>query len=425
MTMKLMVMMRLKNRLKPVCLLIILLISKQFLFAQSNFKYKSVLPVIDSSGFYKIHIDPYLVAKSNPNLSDVRITTGGDKFVPYINGNELPQMGKSDFIVFPVVNYKSKSDTGTVYVIDNRNSLTISRFWLQLRNTAVIRTVSLSGSDDLNNWYAIKENVLLEEAGANDLGKYEQLLRFPSINYRYIKILINDKNKAPLKILGAGIYKDHDYKVIALNFVKLPDAAFTQKDSSSVSYITIRFKDAFQINKLHLKLAGTRFFKRKISVYQIQNKERLLLADTSMSSAGHQDLFFYGKTKVIELVILNDDNSALNLEGIEAFQLDQSLVSYLEKGKNYQLLSGDPKALAPQYDIKFFTDSIQHQLPEINSLEVTHNELYKDKKAAAVKDNFPTWLIWLAIGVVLMILLFITFKMTSEINKKSVEDKVS
>ncbi|MGY0038877.1 hypothetical protein [Pedobacter sp. NJ-S-72] len=72
-------------------------------------------------------------------------------------------------------------DTITTFIAENKEHLTINQLSLQLRNASVKRTVNLSGSDDLNKWYAIKENISLEEAvsGEADNGTYQQQLKFP------------------------------------------------------------------------------------------------------------------------------------------------------------------------------------------------------------------------------------------------------
>jgi hypothetical protein len=44
------------------------------------------------------------------------------------------------------------------------------------------------GSDDLQQWFAIQEDIPLQEAVQNSEGTYMQLLSFPASSYRYLKI---------------------------------------------------------------------------------------------------------------------------------------------------------------------------------------------------------------------------------------------
>ena len=401
----------LKNKILKLtwCLLIV----SPYLQAQSGFKYKASLPVIDSSGFYLINLKPELVAKTKPGFADLRIRQGDGQFAPYIRSDNLVSKDKQRFQVFPQVNFTSKTDTGTVYVISNLDRLTINELWLRLRNTAVSRTVSLTGSDDLKDWYAIKENVILEEAGTNDRGNYEQLLQFPSSTYHYLKILVNDKNKVPVKILQAGIY----YKPFEQqSYVELPQPNFVQKDSGNVSRITLKFKDSYQLNRLHLNLSGTKFFMRRVHLYQVEGNNRYEIADTQILSAKPvQELFIHARGPQIELEIFNGDNPVLKLEEVHAFQIRQSIISYLEKGQPYTLLLGNPKASEPNYDIKFFTDSIKTQLPEINTGTLMKNA---ESQAKLKKEKADlTWLIWIAAIAALGLLTFVTFKMVKEVGK--------
>jgi len=402
---------RLKSKLSGI--LLVLLWSSPNLYAQSGFKYKSDLRPIDSSGFYLINLSPELVAKSKPGLIDVRIRRVKGEFVPYVRPDELLQKDKKNFLVFPQVTAAVNQDTGTVYVISNADRLTISELWLRLRNTAVSRTVNLSGSDDLKEWYAIKENVSLEEAGMNNQGTYEQLLQFPSSTYHYIKILVNDKNKVPIKILQAGIY----YRPLEQQpYVTLPQPSFTQKDSASISRIVLKFKDAYQINKLHLHLTGSKFFRRRVNIYQIEGKNRYQIADTTILSVKPvHELFIQARGPQIELEIFNGDNPPLKLTEVHAFQVRQSLISYLEKGKIYEVLTGNSKASEPNYDIKFFTDSITAKLPEFSTGTLIKNPNLQGKPVQKKKDL--TWLIWVAAIAALGLLTFITFKMVKEVGK--------
>ena len=410
--------MKTSRKSKLLAVLVVLLFSSHCTYAQSHFKYKANLLGVDSNGFYSINLKPELVAKSKPGLVDVRIHQFNGKFVPYILPENLLRRDKKNFFIFPQVTVPSSNDTGTVYIISNTDRLTIHELWLRLRNTAVRRTVNLSGSDNLKEWYAIKENVSLDEAGADDQGTYEQLLQFPSSTYHYIKILVNDKNKVPVKIMEAGVY----YQPLKQqSFVELVQPVFSQKDSGSVTRITLKFKDAYQINKLHLKLTGSKFFMRRVNVYQLEGMNRHLIADTPVLSVKPiQELFIQARGPQIELEIYNSDNPPLKLEEVHAFQVRQSIIAYLEKGEKYELFTGNPKVSEPNYDIKFFTDSITMRLPEINTGTLVKNAISEGKPIQKKADL--TWLIWAAAIAILALLTFITFKMVREVGDRSADE---
>jgi hypothetical protein len=403
-------------RLNKVLLTLTLLANSTCLLAQQTFKYKADIGKVDTSAFYRISLPPGLLAKSNADLTDIRILNQGEKFVPYIFGNQLPVKEQQSFMVFPQISIAKQPDTITTFVAENKDRLTINQLNLKLRNTSVDRVVNLAGSDDLTRWYAIKENILLSKAGEEGStgGIYEQLLNFPSSTYRYFKIQVNNNRKNAVAILQAGIYQMQLVKPV---YTQLDGVKFTQKDSAKVSRIVIAFNEAYPVNKLKLSVAGAKYYKRAISIYSIDGKKRNLLGNTEISSVGNNELFVSAKAKKIMLEVANEDNPALNISAIIAYQLDQTLIAYLDKGDNYRLLFGDTAASAPVYDLQFFADSLQRNLPVVKVGDTGNNPLFQHKIVPA-RQHIPTWLIWIAIIAVVSLLTFLTLKMTKEVEER-------
>ena len=378
--------------------------------AQKNFKYAAPIQKIDSTGFYKIGLSPTFVAKSTATLSDVRLTDAKGNYVPYINAENLPKTDHEQFVVFPEVQAKLKTDTGTTFIVESKEKLPVNRLWLKLKNTAVERTVNLSGSDDLEKWFAIDENVPLQKAVLNSDGTYLQSLSFPASNYRYLKLLVNDKNKAPIKFLEAGIYTEQS---VADVYFPIPGAKITRADSNKTSYITIALNDNYLVNQISLDISAPKYYKRNISVYQA---DKQLVTSAELNSNKPVAIFLSAKTNKLELQIENGDNLPLTIGDIKIAQADQFIVSYLQAGQTYQLLTGDAKATAPDYDLKFFTDSIHTRIPGIVHGLVVNNTAFSTPPVVAKHDYSA--LLWIAIGAALLLLLLLTFKMLKEVNGK-------
>ena len=127
------------------------------------------------------------------------------------------------------------------------------------------------------------------------------------------------------------------------------------------------------------------------------------------------DLLIVAKTNRLELQIANGDNVPLEIKNIQLAQAQQYIVGYLEAGKAYKLLTGDFKATAPEYDLKFFADSINRNIPEIREGLLVNNPLY-NVQPANVKKEYPA-LIWAAIIIALLLLLALTWKMAGEVKR--------
>ncbi|SDG83115.1 hypothetical protein [Mucilaginibacter gossypii] len=385
--------------------------------AQKKFKYKAALHKIDSTGFYRIGLQPGLVAKAKPDLSDIRIADAKGNFVPYIQAGSLPQRSQKSFVVFPEISNTPKTDTSTVFIIENKTGLVLDRLWIRLQNTAAKRKVNLLGSDDLNQWFAIQEDIPLQEAVQNSEGTYLQSLSFPASNYRYLKIQVNDKNKNPVKFLEAGIYTE--YASTAQSYTPVSPLNIIRADSNKTTFIDIKLNDNYQVNKLHLNISAPRYYKRSVTVYQFVNNGRELLSEAELSSDKTTDLLIAAKANHLLIEISNGDNQPLSIGEIKAFQSDEYFISYLEAKQSYRFLVGDSLAQAPEYDLKFFADSIGGNTPVIKHEAVVKNTDYAVAVKPAGKDY--TGLIWVAIIVSLGLLLLLTLKMTREVKKKEEE----
>jgi hypothetical protein len=383
--------------------------------AQDGFKYRAALPKVDSPGFYKISLQPTFVAKSEANLADLRLAGADGKFVAYVTAADVPIKSEQKFVVFPRVESSTQTDSGTTIIIENKSSEPLSRLWVKLKNTSVDRTMNISGGDDLKKWFAIEEGVALDQSGTSDKAEYFQELSFPASNYHYLKILVNDKKKTPVKFLEAGVYVSPSLKNV---YQPISPVKITQTDSPKISYVTIQLTDKFQVNKIHLDIKGAKYYRRTISVYDAGKRIPELISEAEISSTASNDLYLSIKTNKIRFEIENGDNSPLIVTGATVYQTDQYIISYLEPGKQYYLLTGNAKTEAPNYDLKFFTDSLQSFIPAINHLEVSANPAYKQTVATKAKTEYTPF-IWGAIIIALILLSLLTWKMIGEVNNKS------
>lgn len=391
--------------------------------AQKTFKYAAKVGPLDTPGFYTIILWPAFIAKSKADLSDIRLMDDSGHFVPFVLTHEDDVLRSASldsaapYVAFPIVSMGSPTDTGTTLVVKNVSRKPVGSLEIKLKNAAVDRTVNLYGSDDLKQWYAIEENVALGKAGPADNSDYAQTLPFPPSNYHYLKLVVNDKHKAPIKFLGVGI---HDVQALALNYSELAGAKFVKRDSGKTTLVTISFDDNYLVNKIVVSVKSPKFYNRNVSIYDGSKPPDELLATESLRSGDAGAMLIDIKTNKLVLEIDNEDNPPLNVDKVQLFQADRTMLAYLEAGRRYQLLTGDNKAATPNYDLKFFTDSAKNHALRITHDPVVKNELY----AAPATDhaNERTIIIWAAILVALLLLSLLTWKMVGEVNKRDKAD---
>ncbi|MDB5135210.1 MAG: hypothetical protein JWP37_1813 [Mucilaginibacter sp.] len=409
-------MMRINRKVKIVCSILFIFILKSLVVsAQGTYKYRSAIQKIDSSGVYKIELQPGFVSKSkNKELYDIRVVDETGKFIAYAVVNNPLEKVKPTFIGFPEVKQKVYTDSTTIYIAENKSKFNISQLWLKLKNTDVARLVNISGSDNLQHWFAIKEDIQLQDAGSESNPEYEQMLNFPTSNYRYLRIQITNKNKDLIKIVKSGIYVSDE--IGKTEFALLPPVKLSSKNHNKQTSYFADIGDKYVVNELHLNIASPKYYNRHISVYDVGNKAEEKLYDDSISSSGQGYLPVYAKTNKLRIDIMNGDDNPLVISGITALQQKEFVVSYLEKNHSYYLLTGDTSANEVSYDLSFLHSSPLSEFPIISHSVVEISPAYKISQPV-VKHNF-TLLLWIAIIVVLLLLSFLTWKMVNEINSK-------
>jgi hypothetical protein len=408
--------MKRNRKINVFCLILLALAFKSLpIYAQGTYKYRAAIQKIDSSGVYKIELQPGFLAKSRGReLYDIRIVDETGKFVAYAIVNNPLDKVKPAFIDFPEVKQDSHPDSTTVYIAENKNKYKVSQLWLKLKNTDVSRLVNISGSDDLQYWFAIKEDIQLQDAAFGSDPEYEQMLNFPTSNYRYLKIQISNKNKDLIQILKSGIYVSDEIR--KSEFTPLPPTKVDSKNIDKQTSYYVNLGDNYIVNELHLDVTSPKYYNRHITVYDIGNKGEEKLYDDSISSSAMATISIYAKTNKLRIDIMNGDDSPLVIKDIVAMQQKEFAVSYLEKGHSYYLLTGDTGAKEVSYDLSFLHSLPLSKFPVISHLVLEANPVYKTLQPS-VKHNF-TLLLWGAIVIVLLLLSFLTWKMVAEINAK-------
>ena len=382
--------------------------------AQPSFAYRASLDSVRLAGFYKITLQPDLLAKCREDLSDLRIADKEGKFVPYVLKSDLPVFTSENFTEFPILFNGERKDSSTELVIANGSPGSLSALLLVMKNNIAQRTAILSGSDDRHKWFVIREHIELQEAGSDTSDHYVQAISFPPSNYRFFKLILEDKGLLPVNILKAGIYTRN---FTSGRYLGVPYPALVQKDSSNKhSYITLQYRDHYRIDKLELIVQGPVLYKRQASIYDNGNPGYRAVASIKLSPAGNSFKIPAVRTGSLVLDIANGDNAPLVIQAARTAQLNQYLLAYLQPGYGYSLQGGSPLAVMPEYDLKFFTDSLTRDPQEIASGPL--------QPAVKARGNMPPIapdrsgiLLWGLLALILVLLAFLSFKMVKAIPK--------
>lgn len=391
-------------------------------FSQS-FVAESDLPEIEQDGFYRIFISPSLAVGLNTSFSNVRIFGEGHKEVPYLFLADGSDEQVQKFREYEILSKKQEPGCCTIIELHNPALKPINNINLVIRNADITKKAVLLGSDDREHWFAMKENFLLHPV-SNATGTSEiKIVDFPLSNYAYYQLRVADSINAPLNILSAGYFE-----TISANrdFTRISAPDVTRKDSAKVkqSYFRMSFDTTRIIDKLEFSFTGAPYFLRSAKLYRKQRKSlpngRMkqsleLIRELQLTSKHPTVIAFDGmKENELLLVVENDDNPPLEINSINAYQLNRYLTAFLKKGVHYLVRIGNMDQPPPVYDISFFKDNIPATAPTLMAGDV---RLLTGLTPEQPFTFFTTKLfIWGAIILVILFLAYMSVGLLRDVN---------
>jgi hypothetical protein len=114
-------------------------------------------------------------------------------------------------------------------------------------------------------------------------------------------------------------------------------------------------------------------------------------------------------------LIRNEDNLPLKVNEVKTASFNHYVITYLEAGDDYKLLMDNQMAVTPNYDIPTLSDKTPDSIPLLQFGKLTAmDENGFDQDA----DKNNGWILWSSIAAALLILLFFTYKMLKEVDKR-------
>ncbi|WP_207533364.1 hypothetical protein [Desertivirga arenae] len=398
-----------RNRLRINLFLVLVLLNSKAANAQQDFMFSAKVKQVPSDGFYRITISPALIAKSRIDLSDIRILNKKSKFIAFVSETSLSQTG-AEFRPFRIVS-NLETDSTTSLIIENGEAGVINRLWLNIKNTRVARKADLSGSDDGKKWFALDEDILLQPTEVLDKDNHYETLSFPVSGYKYYKLQIYNSHKSPLNLMRVGVFRDYNK---APSFTGLPLKWISKDSSDRNTYVNLAFNERYKVDRLIVKVTSPKFYKREFKILEKRGTGFIEISEGQLSSDMENAISLSAKSKELKLVINNGDNPALEIADVQASSLNRTILAYLEKGGDYLILTGNPTASIPDYDLKYFTKESLNKVIDVQHLPLQRNSYFKAVAAKKSKDFSP--MLWGALGVAGLALLFLSGKMLKEIN---------
>jgi len=393
-----------------------------------KFRGEANIPAVEADGFYRVFLSPQVSRHLNEDFTNIRIYDQQNKEVPYLLQQEAQVYYTQTFREYKILEKKQEKNCCTSLILQNLDSSPINNISILIKNAEVTKQATLLGSDDKQNWFALKQHFTLDAIDNKNQTSEIKIVDFPLSNYAYYLLQIEDSTTAPLNILKAGYYEvsSEDGK-----YTEVTNLSVTKSDSASErkSYIRIAFDTTQIIDKLSVAMAGPTYFLRRASLSV--KKEKLnrkgekeyyydWLYDFELSSKQSSIIDLSG-IQVTELLITveNNDNPSLDITSIKSYQLNRYLTAWLKRG-TYNMKFGDSNLQAPVYDLGFFEDSIPAQ-PSI--LAIGPVTIFKESQAESTTFFTSRTIIWFAIALVIVVLGYMSLKLMREAGNSGKPDK--
>ena len=390
------------------------------LFAQEKTSYTGVIENDSILGLKKIALTPTLRAVANSDFSDLRIYNTNKQQTPYFIQENVYKTVIAAFI--PVDKKITNTKTETEVTISNPDKKIFHAFTFQLSNADVQKRCKIEGSDNNEEWYVISEKIYLNLSENTTEGFNYYNINFPSIDYKHIRLVINDSLSAPIHIKDIGHFKyeesSNELKYQSLDY----KYSIAQKGKATLIHITA--DRAYEINKLSLNVDNPKLYSRTATIYTVDSlakKPRKQIIETIQINSKTTNIFknLNIKQKDFWIAIDNKDNQPLSIIEVDFYQKEKYMVADLKPNERYSIVAGDKKLKKPSYDLVNFTDDIAYNLPLLKV--ENENTITTEKPSIIQKEKSfyeKAWFMWLCIGVVAVIILFFTLSLLKKTEEK-------
>ncbi|AIQ45692.1 hypothetical protein R70723_07175 [Paenibacillus sp. FSL R7-0273] len=334
--------------------------------AHPEWKYSKVIKLPEQTPYGELYLDPEVYAGAADDLRDLRIVDNTGTFIPFYKESS-EELSEEQLIAYSAtLIHSAKKDANTLFdykvtpLAENVDVLG-NRLDFGLPGVNFLLHTRLLGSYDGVAWEPLAEEDLY-----NVNGRVQSSIELgASYRYGYYR-LIAENNVGNLTFPSLTLLRttrvthtDH--------FTQEQDAVYDIQQKDRQTEIIIQNPDQLNISGLQLEIGGSGSFTRRFELYDGEGSMlavsgsgelyRLDFKDTEIASTS---IIPDGASSAfpLRIVIYNQDDAPLPVEGLKLEYLLDRLVFAAEGGQPLRLLYGNAEAAAPQYDIVNFKDYI-------------------------------------------------------------------
>ncbi|MDB6139039.1 MAG: hypothetical protein JWO94_2111 [Verrucomicrobiaceae bacterium] len=301
---------------------------------------------VPGTGLVRLELPAATLGASLPHLEDLRLLNPQGIESPYVV--EWPQPAAVQ--TQPVAAFRAAlSDQKTVLELEPGVSQVIRAVVLTTGAASFIKAAAVEGSNDADQWQPLATNEVIFRQ--ND-GTQRLRLPFAPGSWKHLRVTLNDARSEPVPFTGASFERESPSPLVTAAPAVIPK----REETRGHTRLTVPL-GAANLWLASLKIqAADPVFSRRVNVLA---HDHILTTGTLFRVAleGHEaaalSLPVAAQVEAAEVVldIENGDSPPLTISGVEAALYPVSLAFHAEAAGHWQLLTGNPSAHAPAYDV--------------------------------------------------------------------------
>jgi len=379
---------------------------------------------VTKNGFHQIVLSPEIRSYSKQDLSDIRIFNSKGNEVPYFiqNNSEALLHTFEEYTIVSKSVVAKKSTSIIIAIPSNQNNNQLSLF---IANADGEKNYSISGSNDLKEWFGISNSKVLYDLNSTTEASVIKTISYPLSTYQYLKIDFDDRKTLPLNILKVGNFNSQIQKNTWLE-IKPKKTSTTEDRSEKETSIHVTFDHPQIINQIVFEISKPTYYSRKAIIYkkvkQQKNRKSVIYDEEIITfelNSNTKNSFTIPEIFEEEFFIKieNKDNQPLAILTIKYNQKPISIITDLSANEKYTIKAGDRNLTEPQYDLSDFKNNIQNNLHQTAIYDVKPIAEIKTKSKEKSIWQKP-WFMWTCILLGAVTILYFSVSLINDLKRK-------
>ena len=379
---------------------------------------------VTKNGFHQIVLSPEIRSYSKQDLSDIRIFNSKGNEVPYFiqNNSEALLHTFEEYTIVSKSVVAKKSTSIIIAIPSNQNNNQLSLF---IANADGEKNYSISGSNDLKEWFGISNSKVLYDLNSTTEASVIKTISYPLSTYQYLKIDFDDRKTLPLNILKVGNFNSQIQKNSWLE-IKPKKTSTTEDRSEKETLIHVTFDRPQIINQIVFEILKPTYYSRKAIIYkkvkQQKNRKSVIYDEEIITfelNSNTKNSFTIPEIFEEEFFIKieNKDNQPLSISAIKYNQKPISIITDLSANERYSIKAGDRNLTEPQYDLSDFKNNIQNNLHQTAIYDIKPIAEIKTKSKEKSIWQKP-WFMWTCILLGAVTILYFSVSLINDLKRK-------